>query len=116
MNEQFEVEQTSLGLVSHGPFEVHKLTLDGYRIPRLAGRVIDGRWHFTLDERYGVDVPERDGTGVAMMIANALAIGAGFSCFGENSQPSNEFKTRTHCITGAILEIDALQPERDNAQ
>lgn len=113
---QLEIEGPGQGLESHGPFVVHKLTLDGYRIPRLTGQVINGRWYFTLDERFGVDVPERDGAGVAMMIANAMAIGAGFSCFGENSQPSNEFKTRMYCITGAVSDIDALQPESQQAQ
>jgi hypothetical protein len=76
----------------------------------------DGRWYFTLDERFGVDVPERDGPGVAWIIANTLAFGAGYSCFGENSQPLNMFKTRLHCITGAVSDIEALQPESESAQ
>ena len=116
MSEILEVKETQRGLVSHGPFQVHKLTLHGYRIPRLTGRVIDGRWYFTLDERFGVDVPERDGPGVAMLIANALAIGSGFCCFGENSKPSNPFKTQMHQISGSVSEIDALSPESESAQ
>lgn len=99
-----EIDPTQPGLVSHGPFSQHKLTIDGYRIPYLTGLLKDGRWYFTLDERFGVDVPERDGPGVAWLIANALAFGAGYSCFGENSQPLNMFKTRLHCITEAIAD------------
>ncbi|HKR59957.1 MAG TPA: hypothetical protein VJS64_09480 [Pyrinomonadaceae bacterium] len=98
----YEVQPASdKGLESIGPFMVHKLTLDGYQIPFLTGKIVDGRWYFTLDSRFGCDVPERDGAGVAMMIANALAFGAGFSCFGENSNPLNLFKTRMYGITMA---------------
>lgn len=113
---RLEIEAPKRGLESHGPFHQHKLTLDGYRIPYLTGMRKDGRWYFTLDGRFGVDVPERDGAGVAMVIANALAFGAGYSCFGENSQPLNMFKTRLHCITGAALDIEVLQPESESAQ
>lgn len=91
----FEVEALpEHGLESIGPFEVHKIRLDGYRVPRLTGRLINGMWHFCLDERFGCEVPEMYGQGVAWMIANAMAVGAGYSCFGENSQPINPFKCR----------------------
>lgn len=113
---QVEIEGLNEGLESHGPFHQHKLTLDGYRIPYMTGLLKDGRWHFTLDERFGVDVPERDGLGVAWLIANALAFGAGYSCFGENSQPLNMFKTRLHCITGEVSDIETLQPESESEQ
>jgi hypothetical protein len=112
----FEVERTGTGLESHGPFQQHKLTIDGYRIPYMTGLLKDGRWHFTLDERFGADVPEQDGHGVAWLIANALAFGAGYSCFGKNSQPLNMFKTQLHCITGTVPEIEALQPENEVTQ
>lgn len=113
---QLEIENPKQGLESHGPFELHKLTIDSYRIPHLTGMRKDGRWYFTLDERFGVDVPERDGHGVAWMIANALAFGAGYSCFGENSQPLNMFKTQLHCITSAVSELETLQPENEITQ
>lgn len=105
---EFEVSETKKGLQSVGPFHQYKVTLDGYRIPRLTGRLVDGRWHFCLDERFGVDVPEQDGPGVAMMIANALAIGSGFTCHGENSQPSNEFKTQMHGIR-ILDDLEAME-------
>lgn len=111
-----EIEKTPSGLISHGPFQQHKLTIDGYRIPYLTGLQKGGRWYFTLDERFGVDVLERDGPGVAWLIANALAFGAGYSCFGENSQPLNMFRTRLNCITGAVSELETLQPESEVAQ
>lgn len=115
-NTNLEIEKAPSGLVSHGPFQQYKLTIDGYRIPYLTGLKKDGRWYFTLDERFGVDVPERDGLGVAWLIANALAFGAGYSCFGENSQPLNIFKTRLHCITGAVSDLEVIQPENESTQ
>lgn len=99
---EVEVEASRRGLEAHGPFEVNRLTIDGYEIPHLTGKLVNGRWYFTLDNRFGVDVPERDGCGVAWIIATALAVGAGYSCFGENSRPANPFKTRLHCIAGAV--------------
>lgn len=109
MNEPtFEVEQQPEdGLKSIGPFQVYRLRLDGFRIPKLEGQLISGMWHFALDERFACDVPETYGHGVAMMIANAMAIGAGYTCFGENSTPRNEFKNRLHCIQGVVCE-DAI--------
>lgn len=116
MSEQMvEVERLpEHGLESIGPFEVHRLRLDGFRIPKLEGQLINGMWYFALDERFACEVPEIYGQGVATMIANALAIGAGYSCFGENSAPRNEFKSRLHCIQGVITE-DAID-DTDNVR
>lgn len=96
---------------SVGPFEIHKIVLDGYRVPRLSGRPTkDGMWSFTLDERFGIDVPEMYAKGVVMMIANAMAIGAGYSCFGENSQEFNPFKTRLFGMDLAAEVIEEVSP------
>lgn len=99
MSDTYDVEGANVGLESIGPFQIHKLRLDGYRIPHLNGRLIDGVWHFILDERFGCEIPEKYGTSVAWMIANALAIGAGYSCFGENSQIANPFTVKMHGLS-----------------
>lgn len=102
----FEVDPApEHGLESIGPFEVHKLRLDGFRIPKLEGQLNNGMWYFALDERFACEVPEIYGQGVATMIANAIAIGAGYSCFGKNSQPSNPFQCRIHGIVLSEVEI-----------
>lgn len=98
------------GLQAIGPFELNRLTIDGYEVPRLTGVLRDGMWHFTLDNRFGCDVPELYGESVAWMIANAMAIGAGYTCFGEHSQPRNEFKCRLSFL-GSIPEHDAMELE-----
>lgn len=102
--EVFKTSEPKPGLESHGPFQIHRITLDGYEVPRLHGRVVGDMWYFQLDGRFAVDVPKKYGLGVAWVIANALAIGAGYSCFGENSAPRNEFKNRLHCIQTAFTE------------
>lgn len=95
----FEVRESPRnGIEAIGPFESYRIVVDGYKVPRLTGRLIDGMWSFTFDNRFCLDVPELYGHGVAWMIANAMAVGAGFTCFGENSAPANEFKGRLHCI------------------
>jgi len=91
----FEVDGTEHGLESIGPFSQWKIKLDGYRVPYLSGRVDDqGMFHLSLDERFGIEVPEKYAHQVVWLIANALAIGAGYSCFGENSQIANPFKCK----------------------
>ena len=103
----FEAEAPAKnGIEAIGPFEEYRIVVDGYRVPNLTGRLIDGMWHFTLDNRFGCDVPERFGHGIAWMIATAQAIGAGYSCFGKNSQIANPFKCRLIGI-GRVITEDA---------
>lgn len=108
MSEQFKVTNPQHGLQAIGPFEVNRLTIDGYEIPRLSGALRDGVWSFTLDNRFACDVPEIYGHGVAWMIANAMAIGAEYSCFGENSEPLNQFKRRLSRLN-TVADIDAME-------
>lgn len=110
----FEVLQTKAGLESHGPFTQYRVSLDGYVVPGLDGRLEEetGLWHFMLDQRWGCVVPQQYASGVAFLIANALAIGAGFNCFGEHSQPDdpNRFKCKINCIA-AVPEIESMEPQ-----
>ncbi len=110
---EFEVIQTKAGLESHGPFHQYKVSLDGYVVPELDGRINEetGQWHFMLDGRFGCVVPRQYANGVAFLIANALAIGAGFNCFGEHSQPGdpNRFKCKISQLA-VLPEIDSMEP------
>lgn len=87
-----------------GPFAERCITFDGYVVPRLDGQVIDGVLHLCLDKRFALDVPQEHANQVIWAIANALAIGAGYSCFGENSERLNPFKTRLYGIDAAQAE------------
>lgn len=86
----------------HGPFQVNKFTVGGYLIPHLAGQFTqDGETlSLVLDGRFGVDVPKEIADSVVWFIANALALGSGYSCFGENSQEFNRFKCKLYRIDG----------------
>lgn len=92
-----------------GPFETQRIVVDGYEVPSLTGMLKDGRWHFTFDNRFGLDVPEIDGLAVAVFIANVMAVSAGYSCFGENSRPLNQFKRKLTRLDFAVEQSCGIQ-------
>ena len=82
-----------------GPFRggYYFVTSYGYRLPnvRLYKRDdTDQDWTFELDARFEVDVSTIEVLRWASILGNAMAISAGYSCFGENSNPSNLYKTK----------------------
>lgn len=74
-----------------GPFteEYHVPTINGYKIPNL--KILrkkgaqDGIATVLLDERYAIDVPDDQLDPWLWIVANAMAVGAGYSSHGENS-------------------------------
>ncbi len=62
-----------------GPFNVNYVAVDGYEVPKLEATIHSG---------------DQDGEcrKWASLIAHAMAIGAGYSCHGENSTKMNPFK------------------------
>jgi hypothetical protein len=78
-----------------GPFiEEWRVTADGFRVPNMTARPNeDGTVTLCLDERFAIDAtPEEAGKWICF-VANAMAIGAGYSCFGANSvKRPNPFK------------------------
>lgn len=89
---------------SIGPFEEYRITCDGYRVPHLTGRVVENVMHLRLDNSCALDIPEEHANAVIWFIANALAVGAGYSCFGENSEKVNPFNRRMYGINLAEIE------------
>lgn len=108
----FEAHESEHGLESVGPFSEWRIKLDGYGVPKLTGRADDqGMFHLCLDHRFGIEVPEQYAHQVAWLVANALAIGAGYSCFGDNSQIANPFKCRMTGINlSSDIEMDEVTP------
>jgi hypothetical protein len=84
------------GLEYLGKAICHPISINGYLAPRIdATETPDGReCHIRFDGRFGVVVPAEYAHQVLWLLANAYAVGAGFSCHGENSQPVNEHKLR----------------------
>ena len=76
----------------------HEVTIDGYLVPRVeVGEDEEtGKWNLFLDRRFGVEaqnIEELDRW--LWIVANAMAIGAGYSCHGENSvYRPNPFKLK----------------------
>lgn len=70
-----------------GPFQEWRVVVDGREIPRLTGfREGDDLTCLVLDHRFAVSVPNELARGVAYVLANALAIGAGYSHLGATSR------------------------------
>jgi len=65
-----------------------EVTLDGFVVPRLevSEDLATGRWHVTYDGRFGL-VAEglEELQRWIWIVANAQAVGEGYSCHGENS-------------------------------
>ena len=65
-----------------------EVTIDGFLVPRIevGEDPASGKWCLFLDGRYGTEPVEIEELHRWLpLIANALAIGAGYSCHGENS-------------------------------
>jgi hypothetical protein len=78
-----------------GPFQPKwAVTCDGFKVPYLSAIVReDGGIMLMLDGRYLIEGTKDEVNKWVPYIANALAIGAGYSCFGVNSvKEPNPFK------------------------
>lgn len=84
------------------PRQSHQVIMDGFAVPRIEARETDNglNCHIWLDKRFGMVIPAIYAHEVIWLLANAMAIGAGYSCHGENCTPSNPYKVR-------VAEIDA---------
>lgn len=89
------------------PRTQHEVTIDGYACPQIEARETPDGKHclITLDGRFGATILADEAEQVLWLLANALAIGEGFSCHGENAQPMNRHKTQV----GEISTISTVQ-------
>lgn len=75
-----------------GPFEEWRVEIEGRIIPRLTGyRQEDGRVTLIVDGRFMVDFPSDIAKSAAWLIANALAVGEGYSHLGAIGKGSHPF-------------------------
>jgi hypothetical protein len=79
-----------------GPFQDYRVSLNGYEVPLVGARETDDgkECHICLDNRFGIVIPAEIAEQVIWLVANAHAIGAGYSCHGENSNPVNPHKVK----------------------
>ena len=70
-----------------GPFEVYKVVVEGRSIPRLTGYPQDdGRITLIVDDRFMVDFPADIAHQAAWLLANALAVGEGYTHLAAQSK------------------------------
>ena len=88
------------GTEIEGPFpgERYFVIVGGYKVPHLELRKEPDQsewdWCMVIDDRLGHLIKTQELFYWAPAIANAMAVAAGYSCFGENCQPANPFKVR----------------------
>jgi hypothetical protein len=92
-----------------GPFEEYRVVIDGRRIPKLTGRKdSDGRVHLTVDHRFGAEFPnEETAHQAAWLIAQAMAIGAGYPHLGAETK---EQPFAPLCVRLSSVETESPQP------
>lgn len=66
--------------------EDDRVVIEGREIPRLRAKDRGDEVTLILDGRLGIDVPKELGRTVAWLVANALAIGEGYSHLGAESK------------------------------
>lgn len=88
----------SYGVEIHGPFlPQHFVTLGGYRVPYITATPVgDDLVDIVLDNRFSLPAPilKEEFERWIYLLANAMAIAAGYSCHGDNCQPTNPFQRR----------------------
>lgn len=82
-----------------------QITIDGFAVPRIEveENPSTGKWNFTYDNRFGIVAESLEELYRWLwIVANAQAVGEGYSCHGENSvRRPNPHQKRVMCI-GAI--------------
>ena len=80
----------------------HQVTIDGYAVPRIEVEEdgASGQWHITYDSRFGATADSLEELQRwVWIVAQAQAVGEGYSCHGENSvYRPNPHKVRVMCI------------------
>jgi len=81
----------------YGPFERWPVSLDGHDVPHVEVRPTpDGKFYICVDRRFIIHkaVTQEELDNWMPIMANAMAVAAGYSCFGESSAPINPYKVK----------------------
>jgi hypothetical protein len=90
-------------------FESHYLVLRNTRIPYITVRPLSDKediWDVIVDHRLHFEVQGKTLREGAWLLANAMAVAAGYSHFGDGSWVPNPFKIGMHGIGTVISEIE----------
>ncbi len=75
----------------------HRLVVGGHLVPHIELNTIringadDGSYNMTLDGRLAIVCTQEELDKWAWFLASAMAVAAGYCCFGEGSKPMNLF-------------------------
>ena len=90
-----------------GPFQSHRVIVDGRRVPFLEALPVNGgKISLLLDGRYALDVTVADAEAFIPWIADAIAIALGYTC---HPRPGKE-PVRSSPFPGSIS-IDWIETE-----
>lgn len=69
-----------------GPFEYHKVIVEGRAIPYLSGYYDGDGICLVVDHRFGVTVPKELAHQVAWLLGNAMAVASGYPWLGAETK------------------------------
>lgn len=90
-----------------GPFPQTVVVMDGRRVPFLEASHLGDRVSLSLDNRFGLDLTVAEAEKVVPFLADAIAIGLGYSCHprvGEEPNPRPVFPRMTELTLSAEKE------------
>jgi hypothetical protein len=119
MQEVPQSEQSALEIV--GPFEEYRVVWGGYEVPHIEARPMkDGTYYVTVDNRFGIhqSVTREELENWMPILANAMAVAAGWSCHGDNSRRPNPYMIRVSRLhrEPSLTVIDGAKPREEVVQ
>lgn len=87
-----------------GPFEDYRVTLNGYHVPNIQARPMsDGTFLVSIDNRFIIhkSVSKDELENWMPILANAMAVAAGYTSHGEHSQRVNEYNVGMNRLYGS---------------
>ena len=91
----------------------HQVTIDGYLVPRVeVGEELEtGKWNLIYDGRFGIVAENIEELNRWLwIVANAQAVGGGYSCHGEHSTFNpNPHKVKAMCIGSITTNLGEQQ-------
>jgi hypothetical protein len=102
--------------VIHDPqYPSSRVSLDGYLVPNLrATKVGDFEYNLIVGNRYAALIHVDDLEDYVFLLANAMAIAAGYTSHGKHSRRANPYKVQTMEI--GSVDTDADEPPQDASE
>lgn len=101
-----------------GPFQPeYRVTIDGFRVPHVrAIPMPDDRVEIVIDNRFGMEGPvsREEFNRWLPILANAMAVAAGYSCHGENCTPLNPHKVRMSSLGSLPPNLSVIEGGKDD--